>query len=132
MKKFTEREYEVLYELGIMVHENKLSKNYAAEKMANELKFANGDPIEKNTASMYIQFLADLLTPKVIKRTMGIDNARYYANRILKDYGEEKLKTFLEGLELHIEYRQSKGIGVPGFCSLHNEFSKKIGLTPKF
>ena len=126
MPKITEREFKASYELGIEVHK----RNKTAEEATIELV----DDYQMNEASakIAIDFLQHMLNAQEYRRTLSAAHVEYYATRIFEDFGEVKLKKFLAGLSLHIKYRKNDGVPAAPHCAIHNEFSKKIGLTPRF
>ncbi len=126
MANITQREFKASYELGIEVYKRKIFTEDAIASLVDDYQ------MNESSANMSINFLQHMLNAKEYKRMLSISHVKYYANRILEDFGAEKLKIFLKGLELHIKYRQSMGINVPGFCDIHAEYSKKAGVSPIF
>ncbi len=121
MASITQREIKASYELGIEVYNKEISIEDAVARLVDDYQ------MNEASASMVIHFLQHMLKEKEYKRTLSTSHVKYYANRIFEDFGVEKLKIFLKGLELHIKYRQSIGLKAPAFCDIHTEYSKKAG-----
>ncbi len=126
MQSITEREFKPTYELGIQVYKENMSFKDAIARLVD------GYQMNERSAKYSIHFLQHMLNAKKYTRMTNNPHIEYYANRILEDFGVEKLKVFLKGLELHIKYRKSIGPNVPGLCAVHTKYSEKAGVPPIF
>ncbi len=128
MGNITEREFKATYELGIQVYNKEISIKDAVVRLVDDYQ------MNKSSADTSISRLCHMLNGERYRRTLSISHVEYYANRILKDFGVDKLKAFLKSLELHIEYNQNlePPKRVPGLCDIHTEYSKKAGVPPIF
>ncbi len=125
MANITEREFKASYELGIEVYKKKIS-------IEDAIAEAVESGIDEGYARSNIQFLISMMRGEVYKRSINQTCLRYYCKNVLRDFGVEKLKIFLKGLELHIKYLKNIGSNVPGFCAIHTEYRKRAGMSPIF
>lgn len=77
-----------------------------------------------NSATMSIRSLCHLIKGERYRRALTIEATDYFLSRIREEDGEEALRTALEGLSSHIEYRDSTGVNVPGLQSVLDKHSK--------
>ncbi len=127
MAEITQKQIEACYEVG---------KEYYAEEIHMKdgiIKLIENYKMNKNSAEMYIQFFKYMMNNKQYTQSISRDGLRYYLNNVLNDYGKNQLIIFLQGLEKHIKYRQEEmNLPSPGFCTIHNEYSKNFDLPQKF
>ncbi len=118
---------EACYKAGKRFYKNEITLEAA---VAEAVKSG----IKKDYAQSNIQFLSSMLSGKLRERHLANRAIKYYLRNILRDCGEERLKTSLKGLKLHIEHNQKLVPPklVPSLCDIHNEYSDKAGMAPIF
>ncbi len=127
MPKMTDREFEACYEVGKRFHANEISREDGI------IELVDGYQMNKNSAEMYMQFFKYMMNGKKYTQSINMNGLIYYLDNVLNEYGEEQLKIFLQGLELHIKYRQEElKLPSPSFCDIYNKYSKDLGLPQKF
>lgn len=71
-----------------------------------------------NSATMSIRSLRHMLNGEPYRRALTIDATDYFLTRIREIDGNEPLRTALNGLSKHIDYRSGSGLKVPGLVSV--------------
>ncbi len=134
MVSITERAIPAIYKLAKQVYEKEGSdKKVITEAIEDAVDIlVNVNHMNKASATMYINFFRCMMRGEVHKRSINKTCVRYYCENVLRDYRVEQLKIFLEGLEEHIKYNKNRGFEVPSLCDIHNEYSDKAGMPPKF
>ncbi len=128
MAKMTHEQFAACYKLGKQVYEKEISIEDAIGILVDD------HHMNENSANMYINFFRHMMRGKRYIPSINQVCVSYYCENILRDYGVERLKIFLEGLKLHIEYNKNSEPSrpVPSLCAIHNKYSNKAGVPTIF
>lgn len=78
-----------------------------------------------NSASITVRSLCHLLKGERYRRALTIGATDYFLSRIAEEDGKEGLRKALQGLSLHIEYRENdNGVNPKGLRSVLSKYSK--------
>lgn len=80
-----------------------------------------------NTAAMNVRSLCHLLRGERYRRALTIDATDHFLRRIREQDGSDGLRMALQGLSLHVEYRRSTGVEVPGLQRLLEKYIEYVG-----
>lgn len=93
---------EAVYDLAKKVYEKEMDSQEAVNKMVEM-------GMNSNSAYMYIDCFAKMMTGEVYKRGTSRFAAEYYISKIREEYGKEYSKKAIEALEKHINYLEKNG-----------------------
>lgn len=102
-QNITEEQVQKAYELGKLVHKERISLSDAATELAESLSMNRG------SAQGYIYTLGCLLSGKEYRRTINAYATDYYLTHIHQDFGRAALTKALSAVRKHLEYYEGVG-----------------------
>lgn len=113
----------IIFNISKEVYEKGISKGDGVNKLVGEINF------NKGSAQMIIgQIFPRLLDGEKFTRTLSVDLFDSFLKFIQEDYGEERLKSSLAALKMHIDYIKDKGDSKIGLRKVYQRYLASLTI----
>ncbi len=121
-KLITMKEIRAVYPVAKEVHAGNKKIEDAVEYLVKEVG------MNENSAKIYIKFFVKLKEGNLHRNKMTAKSIAviYFLNKIHADDGIDGLKTALDSLRKHIQYRINEGLTNRGYPNVYADFSAKL------
>ncbi len=121
-KLITMKEIRAVYPVAKEVHAGNKKIEDAVEYLVKEVE------MNENSALIYIKFFVKLKEGNLHRNKMTAKSTAviYFLNKIRADDGIDGLKTALDSLRKHIQYRIDEGLTSRGYPKVYADFSAKL------